>query len=129
MPDAPQRQASASSLISNGLSKLHHDYYGRGPNSVRTIYGHDHVVTFLEDIYTPLERTLVEAGETAPVQEVRRAFQRAMKDRFITVVEQATGRTVRAFMSEVSLDPDISAEIFVLDRIEADPNPAPEGVG
>ena len=129
MPDVPQRHASASSVISNGLSKLHREYYGRGPNSVRTIYGHDNVVTFLEDIYTPLERTLVEAGETAAVVEVRRAFQRAMKERFIAVVEGATGRTVRAFMSEVSLKPDISAEIFVLDRVEADPDPAPEGVG
>jgi uncharacterized protein YbcI len=129
MPDAPQRNGSASTVISNGLSKLHRDHYGRGPNSVRTIYGHDHVVTFLEDIYTPLEKTLVESGETDPVQEVRRAFQRAMKDRFIAVVEDATGRKVRAFMSEVSLDPDISAEIFVLERIPADPAPAPDGVG
>lgn len=127
MPDAPQRHGSASTVISNGLSKLHRDHYGRGPTSVRTIYGHDHVVTFLEDIRTPLERTLIESGETASVHEVRRAFQRAMKERFIAVVEEATGRTVRAFMSEVSLDPDISAEIFVLDHIEADP--APEGVG
>jgi uncharacterized protein YbcI len=129
MPDVPKRQGSASTVISNGLSKLHRDHYGRGPNSVRTVYGHDHVVTFLEDIYTPLERTLVAAGEVAAVTEVRRAFQRAMKERFIAVVEDATGRTVRAFMSEVSLEPDISAEIFILDRIAADPDPAPEGVG
>ena len=129
MAEAPERHQSASSLISNGLSKLHRDYYGRGPTSVRTVFGHDHVVTFLEDIYTPLERTLLDAGETVAVHEVRRAFQRAMKGRFVAVVEDATGRTVRAFMSEVSLEPDISVEIFVLDRIEADPNPAPEGVG
>jgi uncharacterized protein YbcI len=129
MPGVPQRNGSASTVISNGLSKLHREYYGRGPNSVRTVFGHDHVVTFLEDIYTPLEKTLVEAGETAAVEEVRRAFQRAMKERFIAVVEEATGRKVRAFMSEVSLDPDISAEIFVLERISADPDPAPEGVG
>jgi uncharacterized protein YbcI len=129
MPDVPERHGSASTVISNGLSKLHREHYGRGPNSVRTVFGHDHVVTFLEDIYTPLERTLVEAGETRAVEEVRRAFQRAMKDRFVAVVEEATGRTVRAFMSEVSLEPDISAEIFVLDRITSDADPAPEGVG
>jgi uncharacterized protein YbcI len=116
-------------MISNGLSKLHRDYYGRGPNSVRTVHGHDHVVTFLEDIYTPLERTLVTSGETDAVIEVRRAFQRAMKERFIAVVEEATGRTVRAFMSEVSLEPDIAVEIFALERIDSDPDPAPEGIG
>jgi uncharacterized protein YbcI len=129
MPDAPQRQGNASTLISNGLSKLHRDFYGRGPDSVRTVYGHDHVVTFLEGIYTPLERTLVDAGEVAAVTEVRRAFQRAMETRFVAVVEEATGRRVRAFLSEVSLDPDISAEVFVLERLDSDPDPAPEGVG
>jgi len=94
MPDVPERHASASMQISNGLSKLHRDYYGRGPNSVRTIFGHDHVVTFLEDVRTPLDRTLLDAGETSSIVEVRRAFQRAMKERFVAVVEEATGRTV-----------------------------------
>jgi len=129
MSEAPQRNGNVSTTISNGLSKLHREHYGRGPTSVRTIYGHDHVVTFLEDIYTPLERTLVEAGETDAVENVRRAFQRAMRERFIAVVENATGRKVRAFMSEVNLEPDISAEIFVLERNAGDPDPAPEGVG
>ena len=44
MPDTPERHASVSTVISNGLSKLHRDHYGRGPTSVRTIHGHDHVV-------------------------------------------------------------------------------------
>jgi uncharacterized protein YbcI len=129
MSDVPGPNGSASTAISNAMSKLHRDHFGRGPTSVRTVFGHDHVVTFLEDLYTPLERTLVDAGETAAVHEARRAFQRAMKDRFVAVVEDATGRKVRAFLSEVSLDPDISAEIFVLDRVETDPDLAPEGVG
>ncbi|HWE81515.1 MAG TPA: DUF2294 domain-containing protein [Gaiellaceae bacterium] len=129
MAEAPQRHSNASTTISNALSKLHRDYYGRGPTSVRTVHGHDHVVTFLEDILTPLERTLIDAGETQPVLEIRRAFQRAMRERFVAVVEDATGRHVRAFLSEVNLEPDISVEIFVLERVDPDPNPAPEGVG
>jgi uncharacterized protein YbcI len=129
MQDGSERRTNSSTLISNGLSKLHREYYGRGPNSVRTVHGHDHVVTFLEDIFTPLERTLVDAGETAPVEEVRRAFQRAMRERFIAVVEEATSREVRGFLSEVSLDPDISVEIFILKPLDVDPEPAPEGVG
>lgn len=127
MSESSQGRAGPSTAISNGLSKLHRDYYGRGPDSVRTILGHDHVVTFLEDLYTPVERTLLEAGEDAAVYETRRAFHRAMKDRFVEVVERATGRKVRAFLSEVHIDPDISAEIFVLERDEIDP--APDGVG
>jgi uncharacterized protein YbcI len=129
MPDGTNGRGRASIAISNGLSKLHRDYFGRGPTNVRTIYGHDHVVSFLEDFFTPLERTLLAANETAAVEEARRAFQRAMEDRFVAVVEEATGRKVRAFLSEVSIEPDVSAEIFVLERIEQDPDPAPAGVG
>jgi uncharacterized protein YbcI len=127
MSDAPHRHANASTQISNGLSKLHRDYYGRGPTSVRTVFGHDHVVTFLEDFSTPVERTLMDAGEADAVREVRRAFQRAMGERFVAVVEEATGRKVRAFLSEVHLDSDLAAEIFVLEPDQEDP--APEGVG
>ena len=89
--------------------------------------GHDHVVSFLEDIYLPVERTLVDAGETEAVIEVRLAFQRAMESRFTECVEEATGRKVRAFLSQVHIDPDLSVEIFVLERDAT--NPAPEGVG
>ena len=68
----------------------------------------------LEDIYTPAERTLLDAGETDAVKQTRLAFQRAMKTRFTDVVEQATGRKVRAFLSQTHINPDISCEIFVL---------------
>ena len=115
MIEAPGGRGSASSAISNALSKLHRDYYGRGPDTVRTLIGHDHVITFLEDLYIPVERTLLDAGEVAAVVETRLAFQRAMKNQFTAVVEEATGRRVRAFLSQVHVDPDISAEIFVLE--------------
>ena len=34
---------------------------------------------------------------------------------FIEVVEEATGRTVRAFFSSVTHDPDIAVELFLLE--------------
>jgi uncharacterized protein YbcI len=70
---------------------------------------------------------LIDAGEVEPVIEMRLAFQRAMKPTFTELVEEITGRKVRAFLSQVHVDPDISCEIFVLE-----PNgdqPASEGVG
>jgi uncharacterized protein YbcI len=127
MTDAPNGRNGASTTISNGMSRLHREYYGRGPDSVRTVIGHDHVISFLENLYTPVERTLLEAGEIDAVVQTRLAFQRAMETRFVDCVEQATGRKVRAFLSQVHMDPDISAEIFVLDPDVKDP--APEGVG
>jgi uncharacterized protein YbcI len=80
----------------------------------------------LEDIYTPVERTLLDGGETEEVRQTRLAFQQTMESRFVGAVEEILGRKVRAFLSHVSLEPDISVEVFVLERDSADP--APEGL-
>jgi uncharacterized protein YbcI len=37
-----------------------------------------------------------------------------MAENFTSVVEQATGRKVRAFLSETDIDQDVSVEIFLL---------------
>ena len=100
--------------ISNAINHLHHDHYGRGATTTRTIMQQNYVVTFLEDIYTAVERTLIESGEREQVHQTRIAFQRAMEGRFTAAVEEATGRKVVAFLSQVHFAPDISAEVFVL---------------
>jgi uncharacterized protein YbcI len=120
-----QNRRSAQA-ISNAITKLQHDHYGRGPESVRTVVGYDHIICFLENSFMPVERTLIDAGETAAVRETRLAFQRAMETRFVDTVEELSGRKVRAFLSTVSINPDISVEVFVLERGEAEA--APEGV-
>ena len=120
-----EQRSNGAAAISNEMSKLHRERYGRGPTSVRTVVGHDHVICFLEDLYTPAERTLLAAGETAPVIEMRLAFQRAMEQSFTELVETITGRKVRAFLSQTHIEPDISCEIFVLEPDGA----APEGIG
>jgi uncharacterized protein YbcI len=116
-----------AAAISRAMTTLHRERYGRGPNTVRTVIGHDHVICFLEDVYTPGERTLIDAGELEPVMEMRRAFQRAMKEPFTDAIEEIMGRTVRAFLSQTHIEPDISCEIFVLEP-DGDQT-APEGVG
>jgi uncharacterized protein YbcI len=93
---------------------------------VRTVVGYDHIICFLENSFMPVERTLIDAGELDAVRETRLAFQRAMEERFVSTVEEITNRKVRAFLSTVSLNPDISVEVFVLDRDGTDA--APEGL-
>ena len=78
--------------------------------------GRDHVVVFLEDIYTTVERTLIDAGHFDQVHRTRSTFQQTMRVEFSAAVEEITGRKVVAFMSETHIDPDIAAEIFVLER-------------
>jgi uncharacterized protein YbcI len=126
MADASESRNGAQA-ISNAMTKLHRDHYGRGPETVRTVVGHDHAICFLESMSTQVERTLIDGGEQEAVKEMRLAFQRTMEPRFVETVEGILGRKVRAFLSQVTFDPDLSVEIFVLERDNADP--APEGVG
>jgi uncharacterized protein YbcI len=116
------RQAAA---VSNAIARLHREYHGRGATTARTLIQRNYVISMLEDIYTPVERTLLDAGEHEAVKETRQRFQIAMRERFSDAVEEITGRKVIAFMSQVHVNPDMAAEIFVLEPRDADR--APEG--
>lgn len=126
MPATPPDRGRQLSAISNGITRLHRDHYGRGATTVRTIMQRNYVVCFLEDIYTPIERTLIDAGRADAVRETRTIFQDTMKPQFVQIVEGALGRNVRAFMSQVCFGPDMSAEIFVLEPEGDDAAPEAE---
>lgn len=104
-----------AAAVSNAITRLHREHYGRGASTTRTIIQRNFVVCFLEDIYTPVERTLIESNRRDAVRETRNIFQDAMRPKFTRAVEEATGRTVIAFMSQVTFDPDMAAEVFVLE--------------
>ena len=80
--------------VSNAIVGIHRQYFGRGASRARTVMGADYVICFLEDIYTPVERTLIEAGRFPAVQETRSAFQDTMRYKFSEAVEQVVGRKV-----------------------------------
>jgi len=75
----------------------------------------NYLTVYLEDIYMPAERTLIEGGRDEQVKETRQAFQMTMAPQFINVAEEITGRQVIAFMYQVHFDPDIAAAMFVFD--------------
>jgi uncharacterized protein YbcI len=112
--------AGQANAIGTAISRLHRNHYGRGATTTRTVFNRNHVIAFLEDIYTPVERTLINAGEHDSVKHTRQVFQMAMREQFSAAVEEITGRKVIQFMSQVSFDPDIAAEIFVLEAAAAE---------
>ena len=114
------RRAAA---VSNAITRLHREYYGRGATTTRTVIQRNYVIAFLEDICTPAERTLLEAGQADVVRQTRQVFQDAMRERFSAAVEEIMDRKVIAFMSQVHFEPDIAAEIFVLEPRGADRAP------
>jgi uncharacterized protein YbcI len=119
--DVPARTTERrrqSAAIARAITAIHREQYGRGPGRCRTTLDWGHVCVLLEDIYTAAERTLIDAGREDVVRESRRAFHDAMRSRFVEAVEQVTGRSVAAFLSQVH--GDLAVEVFVL---------APDGVG
>ena len=93
---------------------MHRSQYGRGPTRTRTVLGSDYVICFLEDVYTTVERTLINAGRFDTVRETRNAFQETMREAFCDAVEKALGRKVIGFLSQVHVNPDLSIETFIL---------------
>ena len=113
--DGERDRGRLAAAISNAIVGLHREYYGRGAKRTRTVMGADYVICFMEDIYTPVERTLIEAGRFPAVQETRSAFQDTMREKFSDAVEELTGRKVVGFLSQVHVDPDLSVETFILE--------------
>jgi uncharacterized protein YbcI len=107
--------ASVSTEISSSVRQLVAEYTGRGPTRARTSIRDNVVVVLLEDTLTKGERRLAAKGRDQRVIEFRREFQEAMREDAVASVEQLTGRKVLAFMSANHIDPDLAAEVFVLE--------------
>jgi uncharacterized protein YbcI len=105
---------SQAAAAGKAITRLHRDHYGRGAGTTRVVYQRNFLTVYLEDIYTALEKTLIADGRWEAVKNTRQEFQMAMREPFSDAIEDATGRKVIAFMSQVHLNPDMAAEIFVL---------------
>ncbi len=100
--------------VAGAMVHLHREHFGRGPANARAYIGEDILVCLLIDVYTHVERTLIDLGKTELVRETRLIYQRAVEAQYVDVVEQATGREVTAFASTVTFDPDQAIAIFNL---------------
>jgi uncharacterized protein YbcI len=110
-PYAERGQLAAQ--ISREIVQLHARLYGRGPTKARTHLERDYVLCVLEEVFTVAERTLIRAGNADQVMATRQAFQDAMQGEFTELVENATGRQVRAFISQVHIGAGLAVEIFL----------------
>jgi uncharacterized protein YbcI len=104
--------------ISTALVQLHSRYYGKGPTKAKTHLVNDTVISILRGGFTTVERTLIDQGNVDAVYNMRRSFQTVMEDQFTAIVEEATGRRVIAYMSQIHQNPDLAVEIFMLEPAE-----------
>jgi uncharacterized protein YbcI len=110
---AEERRGLMMVEISNAMVHLYKDLFGRGPTKARASYaGPDLLVATLENSLTRIERTMADAGEHERLRDLRMHFQYLGEDDFIGIVEQITGRKVRAFVSGMDTKHDVASELF-----------------
>jgi uncharacterized protein YbcI len=103
--------------ISTRVVAILRDHYGRGPMKAKTYALDDLIVVVMRGSgFTSLEQTIMDSGEPDRVVDMRHDFQRMMTDRFTHTIEELTGRKVLAFLSQAHVEPDITMEIFFIDR-------------
>jgi uncharacterized protein YbcI len=116
--ESPQDRPEGTALngaISQAIVRLTAESTGRGPTKARTTIDRDLIIVLLGNSLTPGERYLADSDRTNQVIEMRRAYQEAMRSDYVAAVEHLTGRTVTAFMSANHIEPDLAAEVFVLE--------------
>lgn len=120
-PETGTRLGEQLAAVTNGIVRLFREYYGRGPTKAKSYILDDRIVVcVLEDTMTTVEQTLVQNGNGDKVRDVRLTFQEAMADEFMGEVSRAMGRNVAAYHSQLTLDPDIGFEFFVLETPSSD---------
>jgi uncharacterized protein YbcI len=114
-PDAPLTGDELLAAVNDAMVALHHRYHHRKPVTAKTmLLGGDLLACVLGGVYTDVEKTMIEIQRSTVVQETRSAFQTAMQQKFIAVVERLSGRDVLAFISNHHVGPDIEIELFML---------------
>jgi uncharacterized protein YbcI len=116
-PSRPLTGGALLSAISTSIVGMLREFYGRGPMKAKTYALDDIIVVVMRGSgFTAIEKTMMDSGEPEKVVAMREDFQRVMARRYKDLIEDLTGRTVVAFLSQAHVDPDITMEIFFVDR-------------
>jgi uncharacterized protein YbcI len=115
----PARHSGGKLLaeISTRIVAILREHYGRGPMKAKTYALDDIIVVVMRGSgFTALEKTIMDSGEPERVVSMRHDFQRMMTKRFTDTIEELTGAKVLAFLSQAHVEPDLTMEIFFVDR-------------
>jgi uncharacterized protein YbcI len=119
LADPSDEQRPVIAEISREMVRIYKEQFGRGPTRSRTAFaGPDTVICTLEHSLTPVEKKLVQLGEHQRLRDVRLFFQHATEAQFREVIERLLEREVRAFVSGMDVEADVSDEIFHLVPVE-----------
>jgi uncharacterized protein YbcI len=123
--EAPVKRASRSndqlSQVCAAFASVFRRAWGRGP--VRTTAhwaGPNALLVLLENGHTEAEKTMRAAGHIQELLGGRHLLQVLIEDDLKVSVEQILGRSVETVLSATRLDPDLSAEIFLLKPVQTE---------
>lgn len=117
-PGSPLTGDAMLQAVTDSMVALHERYYGRKPARAHSqLMDDDLLACLLGEMYTDIEKTLLELQREALVHESRSAFQQAMEHRFVGEVERITGRRVANFISTHHVGPDLELELFLLEPL------------
>jgi uncharacterized protein YbcI len=105
-----------NAAIARAVVRYYAEMLGRGPTKAQAFHHDNIIIVVLEDTMTKADRGLVAAGRGDAVLNTKRAVQEALEPYLRSAIERLSGCKVRAFMSTNHLEPDLVAEVFVLDR-------------
>lgn len=111
----PRDLGPTLAAVTNAVVILHRTHYGKGPTRSKSYLFDDIAICVMSDVFTTVERTLIDAGDGPRVRSTRLAFQAAMEDEFKRAVGEALGRSVRAVTSQVLTSPEVALYVFVLE--------------
>ena len=121
--EAVARQGRLALAISTAVVGELASTTGRGPTQAKTTLRDNAVFVVLQDTLTRGERTLVGAGESEAVLDLRRRWQRVMRESCSKKIEGLMGRRVVGFMSDNHIDPTSPSRCSSSSRSELTPQP------
>lgn len=113
-PPDPPTLDPVSERVSAAVERLYLDRYGKGPLHTETFVNGNVVTTLLRDVFTPVEKAMVDGGRNDAVLVNRMQWQSATDHMFRSSVGEAMGRSVLAAVSGFDAVHDLATEVFVL---------------
>ena len=116
MPATPTDAATAAA-VSEAVTRLFLDKFGKGPVHAETFVNGDVLTTLMRDVFTVAERTMIADGKGDSVLTTRMLWQQATDDMFKDAIADVTGRRVLTVISGFELNTAGATEVFVLESV------------
>lgn len=115
-PAHPLTGDALTDAVTDAMVSLHERYHRRTPATAKThLMDGEMLACVMSGVYTDVEKTLIELERMPEVRATRSAFQGAMRETYVRVVQRLSGRQVRAFIAQSHVGPDMEIELFLLD--------------